>query len=108
MARKRKGKGPQFIRFFGSVLEALQDLGGSGRPSEVTDWIAIKLDIPEEEQNETLSSGQSRFKNQVYWARHYLVKAGYIDSSKHGVWNLTNKGLSASLNEKQALVHHPC
>jgi hypothetical protein len=49
MARKRTGKGPKFVHFFGPVIEALQDLGGSGRPTEVVDWIASALNISEEE-----------------------------------------------------------
>ena len=102
MARKRKGNGPQFVSFFGPVIEALQDLGGSGRPAEVMDWIADRFDISEE-QNELLSSGQTRVQNQIHWARFYLSKAGYIDSSKRGIWSLTNKGLSATLSHKESL-----
>lgn len=104
MTRKRTTKGPQFVRFFGPVLKALQDLGGSGRPAEVIDWIASELNISGEEQNELLASGQSRFSNQVHWARFYLTKSGYIDSSKRGVWSLTTKGLSASLSHREALA----
>ena len=37
---------------------------------------------------------QTRFENQVHWARFYLAKAGYIDSSQRGVWTLTEKGRS--------------
>ena len=45
------------------------------------------------EQSEPLPSGvQTRFENQVHWARFYLAKAGYIDSSQRGVWTLTDKG----------------
>ena len=45
------------------------------------------------EQSEALPSGvQTRFENQVHWARFYLAKAGYIDSSQRGVWTLTEKG----------------
>lgn len=68
MARKRTRKEPQFIRFMGPVIEALQNLGGSGRPAEVVDWIATKLDVSEEEQNALLASGQSRFANEIHWA----------------------------------------
>lgn len=99
MARKNKQSGPQFLRFFNPVLEALQELGGSGRPSEVVDWIASKMDVSEEEQSEQLASGQSRFANEIHWARFYLAKTGYIDSSKRGVWSLTEKGLSAKLSQ---------
>jgi restriction system protein len=104
MARKKRGSGPQFVRFFGPVIEALKELGGSGRPTEVKDWIAEKLEISDEEQNELLKSGVSRFSNQVDWARLYLVKAGYLGSSTRGVWNLTEKGRSASLTQAQALA----
>ena len=103
MARKQNRKGPQFIRFMGSVIEALQDLGGSGRPAVVVDWIATKLDVSEEEQNAVLTSGQSRFANEIHWARFYLAKTGYIDSSKRGVWSLTTRGLNASLTRQDTL-----
>lgn len=101
MAKRQKG--PRFIRFINPVIEALTDLGGSGRPAEVVDWIATKLDISEEEQNALLASGQSRFANEVHWARFYLAQTGYIDSSKRGVWSLTTKGLSASLTRQDAM-----
>jgi restriction system protein len=103
MAKRRKQNGPQFLRFFIPVIKALQDLGGSGRPSEVVDWIATQMDVPEEEQSEQLESGQSRFANEIHWARFYLARTGYIDSSKRGVWSLTEKGLSASLTQQDAL-----
>jgi len=51
--------------------------------------------IPEAEQQEILKGGQSRVRNQIQWAKFYLASAGYIDSSKRGIWNLTEKGLSA-------------
>lgn len=100
----KKVEGPQFVRYFTSVIDALKELGGSGQPSEVRDKIVEMLSISEQGQNETLSSGQSRFDNQVAWARFYLVKAGYIDSSTRGVWSLTEKGRNASLTQKQALT----
>jgi restriction system protein len=103
MARKQS-QGPQFVRYFNPIIEVLKDLGGSGRPAEVRDRIVEKLDISEDEQNETLGSGQSRFDNQVAWARFYLVKAEYLDSSTRGVWSLTEKGRDASLTQKQALT----
>jgi len=102
MAKQKNTKGPQFVRFFSPLIESLRDLGGSGRPSEVKDRIAEKLRIPESVQNETIGSGESRFSNQVAWARFYLAKAGYLDSSTRGVWSLTDKGRDSSLNDGQA------
>jgi len=84
--------GPRFVRYFGPVLRALDQLGGSGRPDEVGPLVASELNLSEKELAETLTSGTSRFKNQVAWARFYLSKGGFIDSSKRGVWSLTDKG----------------
>ena len=91
-----KIKGPQFVRYFAPVIGALQALGGSGRPAEVRDRIAQSLHISDQERSALIDSGQSRFDNQVHWARFYLAKAGYVDASKRGVWSLTEKGQAVS------------
>jgi len=92
---KNKKTSSQFARYLGPVIEAIRELGGSGRPDEVRAVIARELRISEAEQSEPLPSGvQTRFENQVHWARFYLAKAGYIDSSQRGVWTLTEKGRS--------------
>ena len=58
--------------------------------------IAERLKLSEEEQSEPLpSKAQPRFDNQVHWARFYLSKGSFIDSSKRGVWALTDKGRAA-------------
>jgi restriction system protein len=95
---------PQFVKYFGPVLDALHHLGGSGRPDEVRSAIAQKLGLSEQEQSEPLpSKAQPRFDNQVHWARFYLSKAGLLDASKRGVWALTDKGRAAlPLNEAEA------
>lgn len=103
MAKSRDIKGPQFVRYFGPVMEVLKDLGGSGRPSEVKDLIIEKLSLSDDEINETLDSGASRFSNQVDWAKFYLSAAGYIDSSTRGVWSLTDKGRLYSLSHSEAI-----
>jgi restriction system protein len=97
--------GPQFVRYFPYVIEALVELGNSGRPSEVREWIAKKLDLSDDELNETMSSGNLRFENQVHWARFYLAKAGYLDSSKRGVWSLTEKGIRSHPITKDQARH---
>jgi restriction system protein len=48
------------------------------------------------------SSGQARYRNQVAWARFYLVREGLLDSSRHGVWSLTERGRSTKLPPEQA------
>ena len=88
---KAKLSPPQFVRYFSPVLEALQQLGGSGRPEEVRARIVQTLRLSDKDQAEVMASGISRFENQVHWARFYLSKAGFIDSSRRGVWSLTDK-----------------
>lgn len=98
-----KSKGPQFVRFFGPVLEALRALGGSGSPTEVADKIAEMLQVSSKQQEELTSSGQQRYLNRVQWARFYLTKAGFLSSSERGVWALTDKGRSKSLTQEESL-----
>lgn len=102
MAKLNKIEGAQFVRYFGPLLDALRGLGGSGTPDEVVERIAEDLKIPDEVQNELLPSGESRYRNQVAWARFYLVREGLVDSSKRGVWSLTERGRSTTLTLEQA------
>lgn len=95
--------GPQFVRYFRPVIDALKELGNSGTPSEVREIISDRLHLTDDQLNETMESGASRFQNQVAWARFYLNKAGYIASSKRGVWSLTEKGIASQLTDEQAL-----
>ena len=92
--------GPKFLRFVIPVIDVLKVLGGSGKVSEVQDAVVELLDIPENELEETLKSGDSRVKNQIAWARFYLLKSGYLESSQRGVWTLTEKGLKSELDDR--------
>lgn len=102
MPKKKSAEGAQFVRYFGPLLDALRGLGGSGTPDEVVERIARDLKIPDEVQNELLPSGEPRFRNQIAWARFYLVREGLLDSSKRGVWSLTERGRSTTLTAAQA------
>jgi restriction system protein len=101
MPRKKK-EGAQFTRYFGPLLDALRALGGSGTPDEVVERIAKDCGITDEVQNELMSSGELRFRNQVHWARFYLASEGLLDSSKRGVWSLTERGRATTLSPEQA------
>jgi len=97
-------KGPKFIRFFNPILDVLNELGGSGNSSEVKDLVIEKMNIPESELEEKLKSGATRIRNQIAWARIYLVKAGLLDdSSKRGIWSITKKGSETELTLDESL-----
>jgi restriction system protein len=99
-----KMKGPEFLKYINPLIEILKKLGGSGNSSEVTDLVVEKMNIPEKVLEEKLNSGASRVKNQIAWARNYLVKSGYMDSSQRGIWNLTEKGLKVkNISNKEAI-----
>jgi restriction system protein len=93
----KQAKGPQFIRFFKPIIEVLKESGGSGTAAEIIDKTIEEMKISEKEQEATNKNGQSRVRNQVNWARQYLVWAGHLDSSKRGIWSLTEKGMSLDL-----------
>lgn len=100
---KNSVRGPQFVQYFQPVLNALIELGGSGQPSEVEALIAERMNISEKEQSEQIPSGQSRYSNKVNWARFYLAKGGFIDSSTRGVWSLTETGRNTKLSHDDAV-----
>lgn len=100
--KQKKDEGAQFVRYFGPLLDALRGLGGSAKPDEAVDRVSSDLSISDAVLNETLPSGGSRFRNQVAWARFYLVREGLISSSKHGVWSLTETGFKTHLTHEQS------
>jgi restriction system protein len=88
--------GSQFARYINPLLAVLRNLGGSARSAEAKVAVADHLKLPAQILDDQIASGSSRFENQVGWARYYLVRGGYIDSSRRGVWALTEKGRSVS------------
>lgn len=93
----------QFVKWMGPILDCLRNLGGQAKPKEVSAWIAGYLLVPKEVTDAVLeSTGESRFHNQVAWARQYLIWEGLLDGSKRGWWTLTPKGAKTFLSEGDA------
>ncbi len=86
----------------GPLIDCLRSVGGSARPREVILWIQDHLKVPPEATATTLKSGQSRFYNQVHWARQYLVWEGIIDDGKRGIWALTPLGWKTQIDDAAA------
>jgi len=84
--------GPEFTRFFPAIVHALKEMGGSATTSEVIDRSIEMLAISEDEQSVELASGSSRVRNQAQWARLYMARGGILDSSRRGIWQLTETG----------------
>ena len=94
----KQRKGPEFIRFFKPIVDVLKELGGSGSAGEVIDLVIERMNISDDELAVVNKNGGSRIKNQVNWARMYLVNHGTIDNSKRGVWSLTPAGNKLHIN----------
>lgn len=83
----------------GPILDALRKLGGSGKPQEVINEIIVAQKVSEEERNAKITSGMSRFQNQVHWGRQYLIWEGLLESTKRGIWKLSEKRRTTHLTE---------
>lgn len=92
-------KGPQFLTYVIPLVETLRESGGSGSAGEIIDSVIARLKIPEDLVEETIPSGASRIRNQIQWARMYLVKADLMNAEQRGIWKLTEKGFDANLSE---------
>jgi restriction system protein len=97
-----KHKRSEFVKWMGPILDALRELGGSGTPKEVTERIISDQNVSEKVLNEKISSGMSRFQNQVYWGRQYLVWENLLESTKKGIWKLSEQGYSTKLTEDES------
>ncbi len=96
--------GPKYAKYFALVLSALRELGNSGTPPEVSKIIAEKEKIADDALDKRLQNGTSYFENQVAWAKFYLAKAGLVDTSRRGVWSLTEKGIQANITTEKDAV----
>ncbi len=89
-----------FFLIISPLVEVLKQAGGSGQTADIIDQVIEFMKIPDEEVEKLISSGVSRVRNQIQWARTYLVKADLMDSTQRGIWKLTQKGYDADLTDE--------
>lgn len=64
------------------------------RVREMIDNLAGVFQLSDEERRRLLPSGNDIiFDNKVKWARLYMGKAGLLESTKTGFWEITKRGL---------------
>ena len=98
---RTKGKA-EFVKWVPLLLDALRALGGSAESRDVIDWIANAVNLPADERERRTKNNIPRFENQVHWARQYLVWEGLLDSSRRGVWTLSQIGVKTYLTDEQS------
>ena len=94
------------------LLELLHELGGSAQAAHLRPLMRAKMastllagDL------KPVSTGDERWWNATCWARHALVKEGYLrDDSPRGIWELSEKGtelvLAARPQSPSPFVEH--
>ncbi len=92
----------EFVKWIPLLLDALRALGGAAESRDVIDWIANAVNLPAAERERRNKHNIPRFENQVHWARQYLVWEGLLDSSRRGVWTLSQAGAKARLTDEQS------
>jgi restriction system protein len=90
---------PDFQSVMLPLLEYLSD-GKERRMKDVTEAIADRYELTEDERQEMITSGNARvIVNRVAWAKSYLKEAGLVDPVRRGVVRITNEGKKV-LSEK--------
>ena len=94
--RIRKGLRTPEAAFFRPILQALSDLGGAAKRSDVFDVLEPYMrDVLKPIDYQILSSEaeQVRWQNSAQWARNLMVKEGLLQAdSPVGIWEMTEKG----------------
>lgn len=94
---------PDYQSIMLPLLEKISD-GKEHKMRNVTDELAIKLGVTEDEQKELLPSGAAPvFYNRTAWAKTYLKKAGLIDSPKQEIITISKRGLEVLKNKPSAI-----
>ena len=95
---------PDYQSIMLPLLECIAD-SKEHKMRNVTDQLAVRLGVTEEEQKELLPSGVAPvFYNRTAWAKTYLKKAGLIDSPKQGIVVISKRGLEV-LNKKPGSIN---
>lgn len=97
---------PTFDEMMNPLLDALNELGGSGTIDEINNKVfeIMKitesiLDIPHGEEG-----GISEVEYRLAWTRTYLKKYGLIENSSRGVWAFTLEGRQTKKVDEKEVV----
>jgi hypothetical protein len=93
----------KFAKWMGPLVAALRELGGTASIKVVYKRIQDDLKLTKDFLAEKMpGSDQTRFYNEVAWARQYLFWEGLMESPKRGIWALTAKAEGIVIDEQKA------
>ena len=87
-------KPPTFDALMWPAVVAMKELGGSATHEELLEKVIELEHVPEAIQNVMHTERQTKISYNLAWAKTYLGKAGVLENPSHGVWAITEKGMS--------------
>jgi restriction system protein len=101
----KKSDLPPLVDYLPPIIAALKTRGGSATIEELEEDVARLMKLTDKQRTVEHGSGnRTYFEYRLAWARSYLKKAGAIDNSERGVWQLTPRGASMGDPELRAVV----
>nr|WP_309759949.1 restriction endonuclease [Flavobacterium sp.] len=92
---------PKREYFFKPVLQAIQELGGSGSNDEINNKVIEILKISDELLAVShKNTNQTEFEYQMAWVRTMLKNQGLLENSQRGVWAISSSGDFMSIKVK--------
>jgi len=84
---------PDYQSLMLPLLQFAAEKGGETSTSEAVEALAKELSLSDEDLKEMLPSGiQSTFFNRVGWASTYMKKAGLLEATRRGFYQITDRG----------------
>jgi restriction system protein len=107
MARKRQHSDlPTYDEMMSPVIQALNDLGGSGTIEEINgrvyELLKLNDDVLQIQHGE--DGTQTEVEYRLAWTRTYLKKFGLLNNSERGVWALTKSGITPDAINADVIV----
>lgn len=93
MGERSNIKIPTISAFYKPTVQALLDLGGSGRNDEINERVYSLMNLSDdvlETYHDESKKGLTEVDYRLSWARTHLKLAGIIENSSRGVWALLN------------------
>lgn len=98
---------PKYHELMNPLLNALNELGGSGSVEEILSQVSDSLGLPEEVlavPHNPDKSSQTELEYRLAWARTYLKKFGILDNSERGVWVIVPEKRQVTTVNPQSVV----
>ena len=98
---------PTYDALMNPLIQALNNLGGSGTIEEINNKVAEIAGITDEQLDvlhDPNKGGSTQFEYRLAWSRTYLKRYGVLENSGRGVWALTPTGSKVGqINDKEVV-----